>query len=161
MIITYYVLPVFLTIILVIGIKKKSYDSFIKGCKKGIEIALDTFPYILSMILVTKLLSASYLLINILKNTNIPELLLVQGIFRPLSSNASLSILLDIFTSSGVDSKLGLTASILHGATDTSFYIVTVYYGTVGIKKYKNSFVMAAICNLIIMILSLVFYYFL
>ena len=161
MLITYYVLPVFLAVVLIIGIKKKSYDSFVNGCKKGIVIALDSFPYILSMIFVTKLLSASLLLIDIFKNVSIPELLFVEGFFRPLSSNASLSVLLDIFNSSDVDSKLAISASILHGATDTAFYVVTVYYGTVGIKKYKNSFFMAFLSNLIIFSLSIIYYYFL
>ena len=113
------------------------------------------------MIFVTKLLSTSYILIDIFKDVNIPELLFTQGFFRPLSSNASLSVLFDIFDSTGVDSKLSLAGSILHGATETSFYVVTVYYGTVGIKKYKKSFIMAFVANLIIFSLSLIFYYFL
>ena len=161
MVVTYYVLPLFLTFVLIMGIRKKSYNSFIDGCKKGISIAIDTFPYILSMIFLTKLLSASYLIIDIFKNSELPGVLIVQGIFRPLSSNASLSTLIDIIKIYGIDSKLSITSSILHASTETSFYVVTVYYGAVGIKKYNKSFVMALISNVIIFVLSLIFYYFL
>ena len=68
MYLTYYIIPIFLSILLIIGIKKNSYESFINGAKRGVEIALDAFPYLLAMIFATKLLSSSMLFIYILKN---------------------------------------------------------------------------------------------
>lgn len=160
MVIAYYILPIFLSIILVIGIKKHSYESFIEGAKKGVEISLEAFPYLLAMVFATKLLNASMILMYIFKNYDIPNLLFVEGIFRPMSSNASLSIVIDIFNNYGVDSKLGIASSILQGATETSFYIVTIYYGTIGIKKYPYSLTMALLSNFIIFCFSLILYYF-
>ena len=161
MIFTYYIIPIFLSLVLIVGIKKHSYESFIKGAKIGIEIALDTFPYLLAMILATKLLSGSMLLIYLLKNFDIPHLLFLEGFFRPLSSNASLSILVEVFNLYGADSNYGVSASILQGATETSFYIIAVYYGAIGIKKYRYSLIMGLIANLIIFALSLTLFYFL
>lgn len=157
----YYIIPVFFSLILIIGIKKNSFDSFIKGAKNGIEIALDTFPYLLTMVLATKLLTSSMILIYLFKKFDIPYLLFVEGVFRPLSSNASLSILIEIYSLYGVDSNYGVAASVLQGATETSFYIIAVYYGAIGIKKYRYSLVMGLIANLIIFILSLILFYFL
>ena len=157
---TYYIIPVFLSILLIIGIKKNSYESFIDGAKRGVEIALDAFPYLLAMIFATKLLSSSMIFIYILKNYDIPHLLFLEGIFRPMSNNASLSVLMEIFATNGVDSKLGIAASVLQGATETSFYVITIYYGTVGIKKYPYSLVMAIISDILIFIFSLILYYF-
>ncbi len=159
MYITYYIIPIFLSILLIIGIKKNSYESFIEGAKRGVEIALDAFPYLLAMIFATKLLSSSMIFIYLLKDYDIPHLLFIEGIFRPMSNNASLSILMEIFATNGVDSKLGISASVLQGATETSFYVITIYYGTVGIKKYPYSLVMAIISDILIFTFSLILYY--
>lgn len=161
MYLTYYIIPVFLSILLIIGIKKNSYESFINGAKRGVEISLDAFPYLLAMIFATKLLNSSMLFMTILKKYDIPHLLFLEGIFRPMSNNASLSILIDIFTTYGVDSKMGIAASVLQGATETSFYVVTIYYGAVGIKKYPYSLTMAIISDVIIFCFSLLLFYFL
>ena len=160
MYLTYYIIPVFLSILLIVGIKKNSYESFINGCKRGVEIALDAFPYLLAMIFATKLLNSSMIFMTILKNYDIPHLLFLEGIFRPMSNNASLSILIQIFNDFGIDSKMGIVASVLQGATETSFYVITIYYGTVGIKKYPYSLTMALISNFIIFCFSLLLYYF-
>ena len=157
---TYYIIPLFLSILLIIGIKKNSYESFIEGARRGVEIALDAFPYLLAMIFATKLLNTSMIFIYLLKNYDIPHLLFTQGLFRPMSNNASLSILIEIFNTYGVDSKMGIAASILQGATETSFYVITIYYGTVGIKKYPYSLVMAIISDVLIFAFSLLLYYF-
>ena len=157
---TYYILPIFLVILLVIGIKKNSYESFIEGAKKGVSIALDAFPYLLAMIFATKLLNSSMILVYILKRYDIPHLLFLEGIFRPMSNNASLSMLIEIFNLYGVDSKMGIAASVLQGATETSFYVITIYYGCVGIKKYPYSLVMAIISDILIFALSLMLFYF-
>ena len=160
MYITYYIIPIFLSILLIIGIKKNSYESFIDGAKRGVEIALDAFPYLLAMIFATKLLSSSMIFLYILKNYDIPHLLFLEGIFRPMSNNASLSVLMEIFAINGVDSKLGIVASVLQGATETSFYVITIYYGTIGIKKYSYSLMMAIISDILIFSFSLILYYF-
>lgn len=160
MYLTYYILPVFLSIILVIGIKKNSYESFIDGAKRGVEIALDAFPYLLAMIFATKLLNSSMIFLYLLKNFDIPYLLFLEGIFRPMSNNASLSVLIEIFNTYGVDSKIGIVGSVLQGATETSFYVITIYYGAVGIKKYPYSLIMAIISDIIIFIFALLLYYF-
>ena len=158
MYLTYYIIPVFLSILLIVGIKKNSYESFINGCKRGVEIALDAFPYLLAMIFATKLLNSSMIFMTILKNYDIPHLLFLEGIFRPMSNNASLSIFIQIFNDFGIDSKMGIAASVLQGATETSFYVITIYYGTVGIKKYPYTLIMAIISDILIFIISLVLY---
>ena len=157
---TYYIIPLFLSLLLIIGIKKNSYETFIEGAKKGVAIALDTFPYLLAMLFATKILNSSMILIYILKNYDIPHLLFLEGIFRPMSNNASLSILVEIFSIHGVDSKMGIAASVLQGATETSFYVITIYYGAIGIKKYPRSLMMALLSNFIIFCFSLLLYYF-
>ena len=160
MVLAYYIIPIFLSLTLIIGIRKNSYTSFVKGAKNGIDSALVIFPYLLAMIFATKLLQSSMLLLYIFKNMDLPYLLILEGIFRPMSNNASLSVLIEIFTEFGVDSKIGLVGSILQGATETSFYIVTIYYGAIGVKKYPYSLIMAIISDVLIFIFSICLYYF-
>ena len=145
---------------MLLGIRKNSYGLFIKGAKDGIDTVLTIFPYILAMIFATKLLEASMFLMYVFKNFDVPYLLILEGVFRPLSNNASLSVLVEIFIKYGVDSKVGIVGSILQGATETSFYIVAVYYGAVGIKKYPYSLTMAIISDILIFSFSLILFYF-
>jgi spore maturation protein B len=158
--ITYYIIPLFLAFALILGIRKNSYGLFIKGAKDGIDVALSIFPYILAMIFATKLLEASMFLMYLFKNSDLPYLLILEGFFRPLSNNASLSVLIEIFVKYGVDSKVSLVGSILQGATETSFYIISVYYGAIGIKKYPYSLIMAIISDVLIFLFSVALFYF-
>ena len=59
--------------------------------------------------------------------------------FRPISGSASLAVLVDIFQNVGVDSLAGQMASIIQGSTDTTLYVITLYFSSVGIKKIKNA----------------------
>lgn len=155
----YYIIPIFLAVTLIFGIRKNSYTSFVKGAKNGIDAALVIFPYLLAMIFATKLLQASMFLLYVFKNAGLPYLLILEGLFRPMSNNASLSILIEIYTQYGADSTIGLVGSILQGATETSFYIVTIYYGSIGVKKYPYSLTMAIISDVIIFIFSMILYF--
>lgn len=159
--IAYYIIPIFLAFALILGIKKNSYALFLEGAKTGIDTALTIFPYILAMIFATKLLEASMFLMYVFKNLDFPYLLILEGVFRPMSNNASLSVLMEIFVKYGVDSKVGIVGSVLQGATETSFYIVAVYYGAIGVKKYPYSLIMAIISDVIIFAFSIILFYFL
>ena len=158
--ITYYVIPIFLAFALLLGIRKNSYGLFIKGAKDGIDTVLTIFPYILAMIFATKLLESSMFLMYVFKNFDFPYLLILEGFFRPMSNNASLSVLIEIFAKYGVDSKVGIVGSILQGATETSFYIIAVYYGAIGVKKYPYSIIMAIISDILIFVFSIILFYF-
>ena len=77
-------------------------------------------------------------------------------IMRPISANASLSLMIDIFSKYGVDSYIGLLASTLQGCTDTTFYIISLYFGSIGIKKIKHCLFLSLIVDLIGVISSIV-----
>ena len=158
--ITVYIIPLFVGIVFIFGFKKRNYEDFIKGATDGIKIALESFPYLLSMICATKLLSSSYFLVYLFKNFDIPYMLFMEATFRPLSYNASLSIMIEIFNQYGVDSKMATVSSVLQGATETSFYVIAIYYGSVGIKKYRYSLFMAILSDVLIFCLSLLLFYY-
>ena len=70
---------------------------------------------------------------------NIPKEIWPMVIFRPISGSASLAVLVDIFQVCGVDSLAGNMASIIQGSTDTTVYVITLYFSSVGIRRIKNA----------------------
>lgn len=153
-----YILPFIVFLIVIYGIIKKCnvYDSFIKGAKEGIEIAISIFPSILAIIFSSRILISSGFidfavssLEPILEFLSFPKEIFPMALLRPISGNASLSLMLDIFSKYGVDSYLGLIASTLQGSTDTTLYVISLYFGTVGIRKIKYSLYAALLVDLI------------
>ena len=148
-------MPVFTIIILVVSLYKKvdSYSAFIKGVKEGIGLFHDVFSSMLAMMFAINLMRESGLLdllskvfSNILNlNTSIWTMIL----FRPFSGSASTAVMIDIFKTLGVDSFEGIMASIIQGSTDTTLYVITLYFGTIGVKKIKNSMFIGLISDIV------------
>jgi len=160
-----YILPIIIFLIILYGIIKKCnvYDSFIKGSKEGIEIAISIFPSILAIIFSTRILISSGLL-NLILEILKPFLNLISfpievfpvAFLRPISANASLSLMIEIFEKYGPDSYLGFLASTIQGCTDTTLYIVSLYFGAVGIKKIKHTLYLGLLVDLIGIIVSVI-----
>ena len=141
-------IPLLVLGVVLYGIIKKVdvYDVFIEGAKEGINIGISIFPYMLGMILgINILLKSNFLdvIFNFLKPLfdfiDIPIDILPMALLRPVSGSAALSILNNILTNYGPDSFIGRLASKIQGSTDTTIYILTLYFGTVGIKKIRYS----------------------
>ncbi|MGM9972128.1 MAG: spore maturation protein, partial [Anaeroplasmataceae bacterium] len=131
---SYYIIPIFVILIFVCAFlnKTNAYDAFIYGAKDGIKTSIDILPYLMSMYIAVKVFDASGIMDDLLRISKIPNKLLLQGFFRSFSSNASLSYMIEIFKSYGPDSKEGIVSSILQGATDTTMYVITLYFGSIG-----------------------------
>ncbi len=153
--ITIYIIPVLIICLMIYAFYKKvnAYDSFIKGAKEGAKYAFEILPYVASMIIATAVFKNSGFLKtigNLLRVGAFINLdLLTLMCFRPISGMASLAVLNDIFKTYGPDSYIGKFASVIQGSTDTTLYIITVYFGAVGIKDVKYT-VKAGILNDII-----------
>lgn len=143
---TAYILPIIvLVIFLVAGMKRvKAYAAFMSGVKDGLLLFVDIYPALLAMMCAITLLRESGLM-DLLCDfvasyvKGIPAEIWPMVFFRPISGNASLAVLADIFRISGVDSLAGNMASIIQGSTDTTVYVITLYFSSVGIKKIRNS----------------------
>lgn len=121
-----------------------AYQAFLQGVRDGVSLFLDVYPALLAMMLAISLLRESGLMdllcgfiaryIKVL-----PASIWPMVFFRPISGSASLAVLVDIFQNVGVDSLAGQMASIIQGSTDTTLYVITLYFSSVGIKKIKNA----------------------
>lgn len=162
--ISYYFIIGFILIILIYGIVKKTnvYDSFIDGAKYQMKEGITIFPYLLCMLVAVNVFKASGLLTDLIHTVTIPHELFVQGAFRPASSHASMSLMLQIFKDFGPDSKAGMTSSILQGGSDTTVYVMGLYFGSIGIKKTRHAYVVGLISDCVCFLCCLVlFLYFL
>lgn len=130
-------------IVVLYGMYKKVdvFDNFIIGSSEGFKLSLKIFPNLLAMIFSVNILISSGFLDTFLKLfipiMKIPIEVISMAFVRPISGNASLAILNTIYTKYGVDSFYSLMASVVQGSTDTTFYILALYYGSVGVKKLK------------------------
>lgn len=151
-------IPIIITIIIFYGVleKKKVYDIFVDGAKEGMEIVIKLFPILLGIFLSIGLLRNSGIIdfiINIIspitKICNIPNEILPLAMIRPISGSASTAVATDIMNKYGVDSKIGLIASTIMGATETTFYTIAIYTGCVNIKKTKFVIICALIGDVV------------
>lgn len=85
--------------------------------------------------------------VNILDFPYNPNILL-HAILRPISSSSSLSVLMQTYDSIGVDSDIAIKMSILQGSTDTTIFIITLYFGSIGISKYRYAIAAGLIVDL-------------
>ena len=123
------------------------FDAFIEGAKTGFDVIIKIIPYLVAMLVAIRVfrdsgamdyvLYAFNWLINLTgMNTDFVGALPV-AIMRPLSGSGSRALMLDVFKTQGADSFLGKLASIFQGSADTTFYIIALYFGSVGIKKVR------------------------
>ena len=141
-----YILPVFIFAVIIAAFIKKVpvYDNFVKGSKESISLILSIFPYICAVLIAVELFSLSGLnaylakiMSPLLGALGIPDELCELLIIRPLSGNGSLAILEDIYKKYGADAYISRCASVIVGASETVFYVGTVYFSTTKVKKLK------------------------
>lgn len=123
--------------------------------KSGIVI----LPYLLVMYVAVNVFKASGILTDLINTKVLPSELLIQGIFRPASSHASLSMMVSIIDTYGVDSKAGFISSVLQGGSDTTIYVMGLYFGYIGIKKARHSYVVGIISDIVCFILCIILFF--
>ena len=148
------VIPIFVFFVISYGNAKKIniYDSFLLGVKDGLKICYNIFPAILAMIFAVNLFLnsdvLSFLLAPITRIINIPKEILPMAILRPISGTASMSIMTNIFAIYGPDSYAGRLASILQGCTDTTIYVIALYYSSIKVSKIRYTLIVGLLADL-------------
>lgn len=139
-----YVIPIIVLFIIVYSYKKKVniYDEFLIGAKEGIVVAFNLVPSVVAMVLAINIFVRSGILeffLSFLPNIGIPIEALSMAILRPISGNAALAMMNQVFTLYGPDSYAGYLASIIQGCTDTTIYVLALYFGSVKITKTRHA----------------------
>ena len=170
-----------LTSILILGaimvfiisrVKKKLnvYNSFIEGAKNGFHVAVSLIPYCVAILAAVGVFRASGALDMLQKwmkagveyiglNSDFVAAVPV-ALMKPLNGSGARGMMLECFETYGPDSFVGHLASILQGSTDTTFYILAIYFGSVGIRKYRYSVTCGLLADLAGMVAAVMFSYF-
>ena len=155
--------PVVIIIIVIYGIadKKKVYDIFVEGATEGMSIVIKIFPTLLGIFLAVGVLRSSGLLEIITRAVSVftnkvgfPSEVMPLAMLRPISGSASLAVATDIMKTYGVDSKIGLITATIMGSTETTFYTIAIYTGSIGVKKIRFVLVAALIADFVGMLTS-------
>lgn len=146
---------IILFIILAARKKVNVYDAFIEGAKDGFQIAVKIIPFLVAILVAIGVFRSSgamdylisgisYIFESFGTNTDFIEAL-PTALMKPLSGSGARGMMIDAMNTHGADSFVGRLASTVQGATDTTFYIIAVYFGSVGIKNTRY----AVVCGLI------------
>ncbi|OPX88789.1 MAG: Spore maturation protein B [Pelotomaculum sp. PtaB.Bin104] len=150
-------IPVVLLMVPVVAAlrKVKVYEAFVDGAEAGFATAIKTIPFLVAMLVAIGIFRASgamevlvKTLSPILNIIGLPTEVLPHAIMRPLSGGAALGIASDIIKTHGPDSFLGRLVSTMQGSCDTTFYVLTLYFGSVGVKKYRYSVILGLLADL-------------
>lgn len=140
------ILPIILVFIPSYGLFKKVavYEEFVSGAKEGFEIGVRIIPYLVAILFAIGMFRASgamdfmiSALDPVLSFVGFPAEVLPMAIMRPLTGSGSVAILADIIQTYGEDSILVKIASTMFGSTETTFYVIAVYFGAVSVKRTR------------------------
>ncbi len=128
--------------------KVRVYEKFVEGAKEGFDVAVRIIPYLVAMLVAIGIFRAGGamdFLVMILKPLTdfigMPAEALPMALMRPLSGSGSLGIMAEIIKVHGPDSFLGILVSTFFGSTETTFYVLAVYFGAVNIRRTRHALV--------------------
>ena len=139
-------IPVMLLLIPLAAFFKKVpvFETFVEGAEAGFSTAIKTIPFLTAMLVAVSVFRASgamelltSALSTLLDVVGVPAEIIPHAIMRPLSGGAALGIATELIKTNGPDSFVGRLVSTMQGSSDTTFYVLTLYFGSVGIRKYR------------------------
>ena len=146
--VSYLVLPLLIVGFPVYGLIKKVpvYEEFVEGAKEGFSVAVMIMPYLVAILFAIAMFRASgamdFLIDGLrplLTLIGMPPELIPMAIVRPLTGSGSAAIVLDMISQYGEDSIFVKMAATMFGSTETTFYVIAVYFGAVNIKKTRHA----------------------
>lgn len=165
LVISTWFIPILLAFILLAGTIKKipTYETFTEGAKEGFSIAISLIPFLVGMLVAISVFRASGamdfligLIAPLLAYIGVPSDIVPLAFIRPISGTGALGMTSDLIATYGPDSFIGRLASTMQGSTDTTFYILTVYFGAVGIRKMGYALKVGLLADLVGIIASII-----
>ncbi|GEA15795.1 spore maturation protein [Moorella sp. E308F] len=139
------------------------YETFVAGAEDGFKVAVKIIPFLVGMLVAIGVFRASgamdllaRLLNPVLQLIGVPGEILPLAIMRPLSGGGALGIAAELIGNYGPDSFIGRLASVMQGSTDTTFYVLTVYFGSVGVRRYRYALALGLLADISSLIAAIV-----
>lgn len=164
-VISLWALPFIIVLILTAGMVKKVpvYEAFTEGAKEGFKVAVNIIPYLVAIVVAISMLRASgaiemlaSALSSFLTRFNIPADVLPVIFVRPLSGSAALGLFSDIATNAGAAAYSTKLAAVMVGSSETTFYVLAVYFGSVGITKFRYALWVGLFADILAAIMSII-----
>ena len=161
--ISYFVIPVILVGFPLYGLYKRVpvYESFVEGAKEGFQVAVRIIPYLVAILFAIAMFRASgamealtRLLDPLLGLIGFPPEVLPMAIIRSLSGSGSAGLVVDMIKQYGEDSILVKMAAVMFGSTETTFYVIAVYFGAINIRKTRHAVPAGLISDVAAMIIA-------
>lgn len=162
------ILPLIVLLIIGYGLihKVNIYDEFIIGAKNGITTTLKIIPNLVAMIFAINILIKSNIindlfsfLTPILSKYQLTSDIIPMCFLRSISGNSTLALMINIFNKYGPDSIMGLLASTIQGSSDTTLYVIALYFGSIGITKSRYALPTGLFADLFGIIASFILVY--
>jgi spore maturation protein B len=156
--ISLWAIPVLLVVIPLVGLVRgvKVYDVFIEGAKEGFDVAVRIIPFLVGILVAIGMFRGSGAmdllmagLRPIVSPTGFPPELVPLAILRSLTGSGSLAFTTDLIKSHGADSLIARTAATMYASSETTFYVLAVYFGSVGIRRTRHAVPAALIADLV------------
>ncbi|WP_042223551.1 spore maturation protein [Oceanobacillus manasiensis] len=160
-----WLIPSFILTVLLVASWKKvpAYETFVEGGKEGVKMAFSLLPFLVGMIVSISILRSSGaleafigLITPFLTLIGFPPDILPLAIVRPISGTAALGMTTELINTHGPDSFIGRLASTMQGSTDTTLYILTVYFGAIGIRKMRYAVKVGLLADVVGVIASII-----
>ena len=152
------------SIVVIAAIRKvKVYEEFVEGAKDGFTTAVRIIPYLVAMLVAIGMFRASGAM-DILTTAispvtdalGFPSELMPLAVIRNLSGSGSLGLMTDIMKSHGPDSFLGRLSGAMMGSHETTFYVLAVYFGSVGVKRVRHAALGGIFSDIVALIMSVI-----
>ncbi len=160
------VLPVVLMLFIICALLRKInvFKAFLEGAEKGLFALIKIAPALIALTFAVKLIRGSGLLdvfVNIsspiTSKLGIPAEIMPLALLRPISGSGSTALLTDMFEAYGPDSEIGLIASVLCCASETTFYTTAVYFGSCSVVKTRHTLPVALLADAASVLFSILF----
>jgi spore maturation protein B len=141
----------------------KVYEEFVEGAKEGFQVILRIIPYLVAILVAFGMFRSaggmallSRLLSHVLTLVHFPPELLPLALIRPVSGTAALGVFTELVGKFGPDSLISRTAGTIYGSTETTFYVVAVYFGVVNVKRTRHAIPAGLVADLVGVIASVI-----
>ena len=158
------ILPLMVLAILLFGFVKKVpvYEEFVEGAKDGFKVSISIIPYLVALIVAISMFRASGaidwltgLFSDVLNSLHISPDLLPIMFTRSLSGSATIGLFSELVMEHGADDFVTKMAAVMVGSSETTFYVLAVYFGSVGIKKFRYALLTGVIADVIGIVLAI------
>ena len=149
--ISLYILPIMILAILCVGLIKKVpvYEEFIEGARDGFKVSVSIIPYLVAIMVVVSMVKACGamdLIKNFVGDVSPADIVPIM-LTRSLSGSATLGLFSDIANNFGPDAYVTKLAAVMVGSSETTFYVLAVYFGSIGIKKFRYALLTGIIAD--------------